>query len=92
MSSKLAKRMAAAFVIEADLGVLLRSRLAEQAALSRDGAGPPPEVPAALLSGPEFEAVTCAQPYQEARCLGVRGRSKMTKAQLKAAVSEGGRT
>ena len=92
MSSKLAKLMVDAVVIGAGLGVLPRRRLAEQAALSRDGAGPPPAAPAAPLSGPESEAVTRAQLYQEARRLGVRGRSKMTKAQLKAALSGGGRT
>jgi hypothetical protein len=54
-------------------------------------AGSPPEAPGTQMSRPDLKVVTRAQLYEEARRLGVRGRSKMTKAELKAALSEGGR-
>jgi hypothetical protein len=92
MSSKLVKLIVIAVVIAAGLRIqLTRRRLAEQAASHRDGGGPPPDAAAAPKSGPELKAVTRAELYREARRLGVRGRSKMTKAQLRAAVAEGGR-
>jgi hypothetical protein len=92
MSSKLVKLIGIAVVIATGLRIqVTRRRLTERAALSRDHVGPTPEAAAAQVSRQEPQAVTRAQLYQEARRLGVRGRSKMTKAELKAAISEGGR-
>jgi hypothetical protein len=54
---------------------LTRRRLAERAASRSDHTAPP----------------TRSELYREAQRLGVRGRSKMTKAQLMAAVAEGSR-
>jgi hypothetical protein len=50
-----------------------------------------PEAPPAPVSGPGLNRATRAQLYREAQRRRVPGRSKMTKAQLKAALSEGGR-
>ncbi|HZA58076.1 MAG TPA: hypothetical protein VE523_02680 [Solirubrobacterales bacterium] len=92
MSSKLVKLIVIAVVIAGGLRIqVTRHRLAEQAGPSRDHAGPPPEAAAAQVSRPEPKAITRAPLYQEARRLGVRGRSKMPKAELKVALSEGGR-
>jgi hypothetical protein len=93
MISTLAKLIVAAVAIAAGVRVLRRTRrrLAEQAALPRDDAVPAPEVPPAPVSGPGLDRATRAQLYREAQRRGVPGRSKMTKAQLKAALSKGGR-
>jgi hypothetical protein len=92
MISTLAKLIVAAVAIAAGVRVLwTRRRLAEQAALPRDDAVPGPEAPPAPVSGPGLDGATRAQLYREAQRRGVAGRSRMTKAQLKAALSEGGR-
>jgi ferric-dicitrate binding protein FerR (iron transport regulator) len=79
----------------AALGIAIRIQptrrmLAEQAT-RRDDDGLRPTAPVASMSRPELNAATRSELYQEAKRLGVRGRSKMTKAQLRAAVTEGGR-
>jgi hypothetical protein len=92
MSSTLAKLVVVAVAIGAGVRVVqTRRRLAERATLSLDDAVPAQEAQAAPPSGPGLEGATREQLYREARRRGVRGRSKMTKAQLKAALSEGGR-
>jgi hypothetical protein len=92
MDSKLTKAIVAGVVIAAGVRVLLMTRRrAEQAGTQRDDGGLRPAAPAASMSRPELNAVTRSELYREAQRLGVRGRSKMTKAQLMAAVAEGGR-
>jgi hypothetical protein len=91
MSSRLSKVLTAVVVATAVLGVeLMRRRLGEQHVISRNQLKPPQEdsSPTGVVA-PDLETATRKDLYREAQRLGIRGRSKMTKVQLKAALSEG---